>query len=187
MPDLNRESALTLLKSYIHNEKLMYHCLASEAVMKAVARHLGQNEELWGLAGLLHDIDAEITDGDMKLHALKGSEILREAGFDAAIFETILMHNEEASGKQRSSTIEHALAASETITGLIYATALIYPDKKISSIKYESVTKRMGQKAFAASVRREVILECEKIGIQLTEFVKISVDAMRSISNQIGL
>lgn len=187
MNNLNREIALNLLNKYVSSEKLLFHCLASEAVMKAVARHLKQDEELWGLAGLLHDIDAEITNGDMKTHAIRGYEILKEAGADESICEAVLMHNEEAAGKQRYLMIHHALAASETITGLIYATALIYPDKKISSIKYESVTKRMGQKAFAASVRREVILECEKIGIPLADFVKISVDAMRSISNQIGL
>ena len=97
------------------------------------------------------------------------------------------MHNEMATGKARETEFQHALAAGETITGLIYATALVYPDKKIESVKYKSVRKRMKEKAFAANINRDHILECEKIGIPLDEFIQISVDAMRSVSDEIGL
>jgi predicted hydrolase (HD superfamily) len=87
----------------------------------------------------------------------------------------------------RTTLFQHALAAGETITGLIYATTLVYPDRKIAGVRYKSVQKRMKEKAFAASVKREHILECEKIGIPLEEFIQISVDAMREIAGQIGL
>jgi predicted hydrolase (HD superfamily) len=97
------------------------------------------------------------------------------------------MHNEQAAGVKRSTEFDHALAAGETITGLITATAMVYPDKKVASVKPKSVTKRMKEKAFAASVNRDYILECEKIGIPLDEFVQLSLQAMNEISGSIGL
>src|SRR5210317_1272414 len=103
------------------------------------------------------------------------------------MLDAIVMHNEMATGKERSTEFQHALAAGETITGLITAVTLVYPDKKIASVKYKSVTKRMKQKAFAASVKRENILECEKIGIPLPEFAELSVNAIREISEVLDL
>ena len=97
------------------------------------------------------------------------------------------MHNECASGMIRSQEFEYALAASETITGLIVATALVYPDKKVASVKTSSVVKRMKEKAFAASVRRESIMECEQIGIPLDEFAALAIEAMKGIAEEIGL
>lgn len=184
---MQREEAFELLKQYVKSEKMIIHSLSSEAVLRAVARRLGRNEDKYGLAGLLHDIDVEITNADPKIHGVKCIEILRDNGIDEDIIDAIAMHNEEATGKERNNEFQHALAAGETITGLIYATALVYPDKKLSSVKYKSVTKRMKEKAFAASVKRENILECEKIGLSLPEFVQISVDAMSEISDRIGL
>lgn len=184
---ISREYALDLLKRYVKNDKTIIHSLASEAVMKAVANHLNKDENEWGLAGLVHDIDVEVTNNDMKVHGLRATEILNEHQFNKEIIDVVLMHNEEASGKKRDTTFQHALAASETITGLIYATTLVYPEKKITHVKYKSVIKRMKEKNFAASVNRENIMECEKIGIPLSDFVKISVDAMREISDEIGL
>lgn len=182
-----REQALDLLKQYISNEKMIFHCLASEAVMKALAGRLGRDEEKWGLAGLLHDIDVEITNADPKVHGLKAVEILNDAGVDPEIIDAVKMHNEEATGMDRSTQFQHALAAGETITGLIIATTLVYPDKKLQSVKPESVTKRMKEKAFAASVNRDTIRECGKIDIPLQEFAEICVNAMKGISDQIGL
>ena len=106
---------------------------------------------------------------------------------EADIIDAIKMHNEEATGMERTTEFQHALAAGETITGLIYATALVYPDKKIKDVKTKSVTKRMKQSAFAASVSRENIMECEKIGIPLNEFADIALNAMKEISDKIGL
>lgn len=183
---VSREESVSLLKQYIKNDKMFAHSLASEAVMRAVARHLGENEQEWGIAGLLHDIDVEITNADMKTHGLKAVEILNEKGYKPEIIDAIKMHNEEATGVQRSEKFHHALAACETITGLIFATALVYPDKKLSSVKARSVTKRMKEKIFAASVKRENIMECEKIGIPLDEFAEISLKAMQEISAELG-
>jgi putative nucleotidyltransferase with HDIG domain len=184
---MTRGQAVELLNQYIRNERMKNHCYASEAVLRALAEKLGRDADQWGIAGLLHDIDVEITDADPKRHALEAVPILEEAGLDADTIEAIKLHNEEASGIHRSKEFHYALAAGETITGMIVATTLVYPDKKLASVKPKSVVKRMKQKTFAASVNRETILECEKIGIPLPEFAELAVDAMRQISDRIGL
>lgn len=184
---MERTEALSLLKEYIKSDKMIIHSLCSEAVMRAVAKRLGEDPERYGLAGLLHDLDVEITSAEPLIHGKKTVEILKEKGLDPEIVDAIGMHNEMSAGIPRSTKFQHALAAGETITGLIYATTLVYPDKKIASVKPKSVTKRMGEKAFAASVKRENILECEKIGIPIEEFVQISVNAMKEIAGEIGL
>lgn len=175
---LSREQAIQLLNQYIKNDRLIAHSLASEAVLKALAAHLGRDETKWSQAGLLHDLDVELTKDDPQNHALITAKILSEMGVDAEIVDAIKMHNEMATGLERTTEFQHALAAGETITGLITATALVYPDKKISSVKVKSVTKRMKEKAFAASVNRETIMECEKLGLSLETFIAISLDAM---------
>jgi putative nucleotidyltransferase with HDIG domain len=184
---MSREEANSLLKKYVRNDKMLYHCYASEAVMRALASKLNRDEEKWGLAGLLHDIDTEITNADPQKHALVAEELLRDEGIDEDILDAIKMHNEEATGLDRTTEFQHALAAGETITGLIYATALVYPDKKIKDVKVKSVTKRMKQSSFAASVSRENIMECEKIGLPLNEFTEIALNAMKKIAEDIGL
>lgn len=185
---MKREEALDLLKSYVKNEKMIAHCLASEAVLKEMALHLGEDPEKWGLAGLLHDLDVEITNADPRTHALKAAEILEEKGIDPEIVEAVRLHNEEADyDGYRHKPLHHALAAGETITGLITATALVYPDRKVGSVKPKSITKRMKEKAFAASVNRDTIRECEKLGIELNDFVVISLNAMKKIAPGIGL
>ena len=182
-----RERLLERLHQQVKNEKTIVHCLASEAVMRALARRLDEDEDRWGLTGLLHDIDVEVTNADPKVHALKAAELLSDFELDEEMIDAIQMHNDDATGIPRSTIFQHALAAGETITGLIYATTLVYPDKKIAGIKYKSVRKRMKEKSFAAGVSREHILECELIGIPLDEFIQISVDAMRDIADDIGL
>ena len=182
-----REKALELLHSYIKNPNMIKHCLASEAVMRALARRLDADEDTWGIAGLLHDIDVEKTNADLHVHCLEAVPILREAGMDEESIEAIRRHNEIACGVARETVYQHAMAAGETITGLIIATALVYPDKKLASVKPKSITKRMKEKAFAASVSRENILECETIGIPLPEFAELSLNAMRGISDELGL
>ena len=184
---MTRDQAWSLLQKYVKNQKMIYHSLSSEAVLKALARRLGRDEDKWALAGLLHDIDVEETGADPATHALKAGEILSDVDLDPEILDAIRMHNEMATGQPRSTEFQHALAAGETITGLIYATALVYPDKKIADVKAKSVVKRMKQKAFAANVKRENIMECEEIGLPLQEFVEISLSAMKEIGEEIGL
>lgn len=184
---IKRSEALELLHKYIQNERMIAHSLASEAVMRALARRLNAEEEKWALAGLLHDLDVEITHADPYTHALETARILTEMGIDPDVVDAIKMHNEMATGQERNTVFQHALAAGETITGLITATAMVYPDRKVASVKPKSVVKRMKEKAFAASVKRENIMECEKIGIPLDEFAAISILAMTEIGSDLGL
>ncbi|WP_321373510.1 HD domain-containing protein [uncultured Draconibacterium sp.] len=183
---ITRNEALKMLEENIQAENMIKHSLASEAVLRAMAKYLDKNEEEWGIAGLLHDIDVEITNADPNTHGPYAEHLLKGKITDEML-DAIVMHNEVATGKERTTEFQHALAAGETITGLITATTLVYPDKKLASVKTKSVTKRMKQKAFAASVKRENILECEKIGIPLPEFADLAVNAMRTVSDELGL
>jgi len=184
---MTRDDAIKLLKDYIKNERMLNHSYATEVVMRALARRLGKDEEKWALAGLLHDLDVELTNADLNVHGIETARILKEKGIDPEIIDAIIMHNEKVTGMKRHTEFQHALAAGETITGLIIATTLVYPDKRLASVKTKSVVKRMKEKAFAASVSRENIMECEKIGIPLNEFVEICLDAMQGISTTLGL
>lgn len=184
---INREGALKLLNKHIKNPNMLKHCYASEAVMKALAKRLGEDKEKWALAGLLHDLDVEIVNNDLSVHGLKTAEILTEKGVDPEIIDAIKMHNEKAHGKKRNTRFHYALACGETITGLIVATALVYPDKKLASVKAKSIIKRMKKKAFARSVDRNIILECEKIGIPLNEFCQLALNAMQEIASVLEL
>ncbi len=184
---MTRNEAEELLRKYVKSERMLDHSIASEAVLRALARRLGRDEERWGLAGLLHDIDIEVVGGDLSRHGLEAERILTEAGIDPEMVAAVKSHNETVCGAARNTELQHALAAGETITGLIVATALVYPDRKIASVKVKSITKRMKEKAFAASVNRDTIRECEKIGLPLDEFVEISLGGMREIADRIGL
>jgi putative nucleotidyltransferase with HDIG domain len=182
----SRAYYLEILHKNIANPKMIAHCLASEAVLRALARRFNENEEVWGLAGLMHDIDVEQTASDSTKHALVGAEMLALEGFPADAVDAIRMHNQYATGLERTTRFQHALAAGETITGLIFATAMVYPDKRIASVKPKSVVKRMKEKAFAASVNRDTIMECEKIGIPIVEFAELSVEALKPIAEELG-
>jgi putative nucleotidyltransferase with HDIG domain len=184
---IDREEASALLHKHIKNPNMIKHCLASEAVLSALAEQLGEDREKWALAGLLHDMDAEITHNDPATHGKEGARMLAEMGVDPEIVEAIHLHNEMAADKSRSTPFHHALAAGETITGLIIATTLVYPDKKLLSVKPKSIVKRMKEKAFAASVNRDIIRECEVLGIPLPEFAELSLKAMQGIHEELGL
>lgn len=184
---IDRSAGLELLHRYVKNEKMIFHCLASEAVMRGLARKLGRDEEAWGLAGLLHDLDVEITNAEPTVHGTRTETLLQDYEMDPDILDSIRMHNECSSGKERSTEFQHALAAGETITGLIFAATYVYPERKLAVVKPKSVVKRMKEKMFAASVKRENILECEKIGIPIEEFATLAIQSMLPIAEDIGL
>ncbi len=184
---MDRNTALELLRTHVKNENLVKHCLASEAVMRALAARLGADQDLWGLTGLLHDVDAELTAGDLKRHTLEAEKILLACGLPGELVEAVKMHNEAAHDRRREQLFHKALAAGETVTGLITATALVYPDRKLASVKVSSVVKRMKDKRFAASVDRGIIMECEGLGLTLDEFVQLSLAAMLGIAKDLGL
>jgi len=182
---MNREEALELLKRHLKRENLVLHCLASEAVMRGLARRLGADEEAWGLAGLLHDIDFEYTESEPLRHGVAAMDLL-PAELPGEVRDAILRHN-EANGSTRERPIDFALSAGESLTGLLQATALVYPDRKISSVKVKSVTKRMKEKSFARAVSRECIMECERLGLDLDTFVEIGIRSMETVAAQLGL
>ena len=184
---LDRSAAISLLHQYVKNEKMIFHCLASEAVMRGLARKMGRDEEKWALAGLLHDLDVEVTHAEPSVHGTQTAMLLKEFDVDPEILDAISMHNECSSGKVRSTEFQYALAAGETITGLIFATTYVYPEKKLAVVKPKSVVKRMKEKMFAASVNRENILECEKIGIPIDEFAALAIESMIPVAGEIGL
>ncbi|GAB4342229.1 MAG: HDIG domain-containing protein [Desulfobulbaceae bacterium] len=181
-----REEALSLLREHISNPNMIKHCLATEAVLRALARRLGADEDKWGLAGLLHDLDVEILP-DLAEHTSETVRVLSERGIDPEIIDAIRMHNEKAHGEKRHTSFHHALAAGETVTGLVTATALVYPDKKLASVKPKSVRKRFKEKQFARGADREIIAECEHLGLEIAEFCDLALEAMRDIAPELGL
>jgi putative nucleotidyltransferase with HDIG domain len=179
--------AREIFYQYVSTDTLIKHCLATEAIMRALARRLGEDETVWGVTGLLHDLDFEETKEDPPSHTRKTAQILAEKGVNEIIIQAIKAHNAEALGIRRTHPIDFALTSAENITGLIVATALVYPDKKLASVKVSSVIKRMKEKAFAKNVRREAILECQRLGLSLEEFAEISLRAMQEMSQDLGL
>lgn len=176
-----------LFEEKVTQENLRKHSYATEAIMRHLARRLGQDEELWGWAGLLHDLDFEETKDEPSRHGLKSASWLAARGVNPELIQAIKAHNAEALGIERKTPLDYALTCAETITGLIVATALVQPDKKLASVKAKSVRKRMKEPAFARNVRREHIMLCEKLGLDLDEFVALSLEAMQGISDRLGL
>ena len=171
----------------LDNQALVKHCLATESIMRRLAPRFGADPESWGIAGLLHDLDYQETKDNPERHGLVTEEILTEKGVSPEIIDAIKSHNAEKLGIERSTPFHYAITCAENITGLIVATALVMPEKKISQVKPKSVVKRMKDKAFARSVDRDGIRQCEKIDIPLQEFVELSLDAMNEISGELGL
>jgi uncharacterized protein len=190
---LNKTQADQLVGQYITNQITKYHLLEAEAIMQALAKHLGENEEEWGIIGLLHDIDWDLTKANPKEHLTKAPDILKKAGVSAELVEVIVSHGygQQSCGapqdKVRQTKLEHALAAAETLTGLIVASALVQPDKKLASVSPESLLKKFKSKSFAANCNREIILECEKIGLELKDFLALGLKALQNMADKIGL
>ncbi|HLB28439.1 MAG TPA: HD domain-containing protein [Dehalococcoidales bacterium] len=183
---MNREEALAAVKAKVANENSVKHMLAAEAIMRALARRFGEDEEEWGLAGLLHDIDLELFGGDMNVHSRMGSDMVKELGAGAAIAQAILCHN-ETHGVPRQTRMDKALFCADPVTGLITASALVMPDKKLASVAASSVKKRFKAKGFAAGANRENISTCSELGLELDEFLDLGLQAMQGIAAELGL
>ncbi len=192
MLPITREQAIELLKSMPQKESDWNHYLESEAIMKVVATRLGEDIEYWGRLGLLHDVDWALTRENWKEHCVKAEEILREKGFDDEFIRIVQSHGygyEEIPAfieKKREKKIEHALAASETVTGLIYAYALMR-GKKIEGMEAKGLKKKFKDKKFAENCNREIIKEIEVVGIELSEFFELAIKAMQNIKEEVGL
>jgi len=189
---LTRDEAVVLLKSMDQQESDMNHYLETEAIMRALARHFGEDAEYWGMVGLLHDVDWALTKNDWKDHCIKAEEILSEKGFDDEFIRTVQSHGygydeiPALKDKQRSEKIEYSLIAAETLTGIIYAYAIMR-GKKIGGMDSKKLKKKFNDKRFAANCNRELVKEIEKTGLELHEFFELSINAIKSIKDDIGL
>lgn len=190
---ITKEQADKLVAEYVKEPNTKLHLLESEAIMRSLAKHFGEDEESWGIVGLLHDIDWDLTKNDPQNHCIKCQEILKQSGASDFLIETIISHgyaNEmilALKDKVRMTKIQYCLVAAETLTGIIIASALIQPDKKLASIKPESLKKKFKNKAFAAKCNRDLVMECEKAGIILDEFLDLGLLALQGISGELGL
>jgi putative nucleotidyltransferase with HDIG domain len=180
---LARPEALTMIKDSAPDH-LFIHALETEAVMRALAERLDHDPEVWGLAGLLHDLDYPQTKDTPEKHGLLTAETLAGKLPDEAIL-AIARHN-EMNGNQPESQFDYALRCGETVTGLIHTAALVRPTR-MQGMEAKSLKKKMKDKAFAASVCRETIRECEKIGLELGDFLTLSIGAITGIENEVGL
>ena len=192
---ITREKAQQLLDKYITTEWLKLHMRETEVIMEALAKHFGEDKELWGISGLLHDIDYDYVEKDPDRHVVEFDKILEmenlKVGEDIPeeMYHAIKAHYEEHPQifQKRESKLDYALSSAENISGFLVACALVQPDKKISSVGVESVMKKFKKKDFAKAVNRELIYDIEKTGLPLQEFVQISLDAVNEISDEIGL
>ncbi len=192
---ITREKCNELLEKYITTPWLKMHMRESDLIMQAVARRLGEDQEKWGLVGLLHDLDFDYVNKDPQWHVIKFDEILEKEGLkvgidiDDDVYHAILAHYEEHPEikEKRENNLDYALSASENLSGFLVACALVQPDKKIASVEVDSVTKKLKKKDFAKAVRRDLIQDIEKVGISLEEFIKIALDTMKANASELGL
>ena len=171
---MNRDAAWQLLTENVTNKNLRKHCLAAEAVMRALARRLGQDEDLWALAGLVHDV----------AHAVVGARMLEERGYPPEVVGAVRAH---ADKKPIETRMEQALYSCDPLTGFVVACALIHPEKKLSAIDTQFMRNRFGEKSFARGASREIMSTCTELGLELDEFLQIGLEAMQAIAEELGL
>jgi hypothetical protein len=182
---LGRDEALELIESKTPGRHMVNHALQTEAVMRALAEHKGEDPELWGVTGLLHDLDFPETKDNPERHGPDAAKELEGKLPDEAL-RAIVAHNEECTNVPAESEFDFALRSAESVTGLISAAALVRPSG-MEGMKPKSLKKKMKDKSFAANVNRERIRECEKIGVELSEFLTLSITAMTGIAEETGL
>lgn len=182
---LTRDEAHRLMLDNIPDPALRAHSLESEAVLRALAKRLGQDEELWGITGLLHDLDYSTTKDNPARHGLDSADMLAGKLPDEAL-HAIRAHNGEHTGVTPDCAFDFALRCGETITGMIHAGALVRPTR-MEGMDAKSIKKKLKDKAFAASVCRETVAECQKIGLEQSEFLTIAIAAVAGVAAEVGL
>jgi putative nucleotidyltransferase with HDIG domain len=192
--DITRERAWALLTEFTQNPSLIKHALAVEAAMRAYARHFGEDEERWGVVGLIHDFDYErypTMDGDTpreEWHTYAGARILRELGWPQEIVQDVLSHASYVEDATRDTPLRQALYAVDELTGLIIAVALVRPSKSIMDVKLKSVKKKWKDKAFAAGANRQDIEEgAAALGVELSEHIALVLEALQGIAAELEL
>jgi putative nucleotidyltransferase with HDIG domain len=184
--NLDRAQSWSLLCEYTQSESLRKHMLAVEACMRAYARKFGEDEDKWGITGLLHDFDYEKYPTPAE-HPFVGNKILEERGYPEEMRRAILSHA-DYSGVKRESRMEKTLYACDEIAGFITASALVKPNKSLAEVEAKSVRKKMKDKAFARSVNRDDIINgAADLGVDLEEHIAFCIEAMKGIAGELGL
>lgn len=181
---MKREEALDLVRKHLQNKNLVKHCLAVEACMRAVAGRLGHDAESWGLAGILHDLDYELTEKSPELHTTETVKILGGLGLDPAVIHAIQAH---AAKVPCENEMDWAIFSIDPLTGLIIAATLMHPTRKLANVDLEFVKRRYKEKSFARGAKREEIEESRHLGLDLDEFISICLKAMQGIAGELGL
>lgn len=183
---MDRNKALQLLHEYTSNKNLIKHMLAVEVAMRAYAKKFNEDENWWGIVGLLHDFDYEKYP-DPKDHPFKGAEILKQRGYPDKFIKTILAHAFHTN-EPRNTLAKKAIYAVDELTGLIVATALVKPNKSLAEVEVQSIRKKMRDKAFARQInRQEIILGAEELGVSIDEHIETVLRSMQTISKKLNL
>jgi len=183
---VTRAQALDIVKANVSKKNVIFHMIAVEAIMRKLAKQLEEDEERWGLVGLLHDIDYEKTETTPEKHSLLSEDILRNI-VDEDMIRAIKSHNFEHTGVKPENRMEKGLIAADAVSGLIIACALVMPSKKLADVKPESISKKFKDKDFARGAHRERILFCEQIGITKDKFFEVALKGLKESASEIGL
>ncbi len=183
---LSREEAVQLLEQYLRNDKLVKHSLAVETILRAIARQLNKDEDLWGVTGLLHDLDYEYTKEDPGKHATMSAQILEGLLPEYAV-DAIKAHNYMHTDQIPMTSLDKALIASDAVSGLIIASALVMPNKSLAEVQLSTVINKFNDKSFAAGCNRSRIELCTDFGLDLETFLNISLKALQQIAPTLGL
>lgn len=181
---MDREQALEIVHQHLKNKNLVKHSLAVEACMRALARRLSQDGEKWGLAGILHDLDYEITEKSPELHTTETVKILKEMDVEPEIIQAIQAHAGQVSCQ---SEMDWAIFSIDPLTGLIIAATLMHPSRKLKDVDLGFVKRRYKEKSFARGAKREDIEQIKNVGLDLDEFISICLEAMQGIDKELGL
>jgi uncharacterized protein len=181
---MDRDKALALVRDKAEKETTVRHLISVEGVMRALARRFGEDEEMWGLTGIFHDLDQDQTHDDPERHAHQAAEWLREAGVDERVVNGVLAHAHE---KYRTDRMSQAVVHADAVAGLLVAAALVRPEKA-NGMKVSSVKKKLKEKAFAPGVNREEIIQVEeKLGIPVEEFLGVGIEGLQFVAPEIEL
>lgn len=181
---MNRDEALALVKQHLRNKNLVKHSLAVEACMRAMAAKLNEDVDKWGLAGILHDLDYEITEKSPELHTTETVKVLEEKGLDPEIIQAVKAH---AGASPCQSPMDWAIFSIDPLTGLIIAATLMHPSRKLEDVDLGFVQRRYKEKSFARGARREDIEMISNIGVNVDEFIQTCLKAMQGIHKELGL
>ena len=182
---IDRKEALDSVRANVQNGNVVKHMLATEAILSALAKRLGEDEKEWGLTGLLHNIDIDLVEDDPKSHGRLGADIARELGASEAMTTAILRHN-ESHGIPQQTRLGKALSYADPLAGLIIAAALVHRNK-LKGLTTKSVIEHFQDKSFAPGVKKERLLGCNEIGLGLEDLVDLGLKALKGIASELEL